>query len=250
MWLARRERLRHGRFLAASGVLIAALVGFAFVFVEIVPITLVAKLQFFKLTVLVMLAASILISGAVVLLLPDGLRRFGEGMLDRRWTGLAVTLALLALVGGLAVRDVGRPGALLFPLRHAATPLGEVEAWARAETPTDALFAIPPSVSTFRTFTRRAVVANYAAFVFTDADMQRWFVRLMDIAPIDPPTTGYGVKPVLDAAYSGHTAEAWQGLRTGYGIDYALVARDTHLPFEIAFENAEWTVYRLPEAAP
>ncbi|MEP0548503.1 MAG: DUF6798 domain-containing protein [Rhodothermales bacterium] len=249
-WLHRRGVLRHGGFLAASGVFIALLCGIAVLFVEIVPVTLVAKLQLFKLTVLVTLVASILVTAAFASLLPDALRRFSEGVLGRRWIGLAVATVLLVLLAGLAVRDVGRPGALLHPLRHQASPLGEVEAWARVATAEDALFATPPSVSTFRTFARRAVVADFTGFVFTDAAMQTWFQRLMDIAPITLPATGVGVKPVLDAAYEQLGPADWQRLQSGYGADYALVARGTRLPFAVAFENAEWTVYRLTGPSP
>ncbi len=249
--LARHGELRHGRFLAAGGAVVAVLCALAVVFVEIVPVTLVAKLQFFKLTVLVTLVASILLLGAFVRLLPASLRRFGDGLLDRRRAGLVTVVVLLVAVLGLAVQGVGRPGDLVFPLQHARTPLGEVEAWARAETDVDALFAIPPSVSTFRTFARRAVVANYAGFVFADRDMQRWFLRLMDVAPIPLPPTGLGVKLGLDAAYHHHTVADWQQLRTSYGIDYVLVERGAgRLPFPVAFENAAWVVYRLPEASP
>ena len=251
VWLARRGALQHGQALAAGGVLVAVLCALAVVFVEVVPVTIVAKLQFFKLTVLVMLVASILATAAVVRLLPAALRAFGGRLLALRRLGLVVTLVLVGLVGVLAVRGDGRPGDGLHPLRHLESPLGEVERWARAETPEDALFAIPPSVSSFRTFARRAVVANYAGFVFTDHDMQRWFARLMDVAPISPPATGYGVKPMLDASYHRRTAADWQRLRTSYGVEYVLVDRSTaRLPFPTAFENEDWTVYRPPEGRP
>ncbi len=231
--------------------LIAELVALAVVFVEIVPVTLVAKLQLFKLTVLVTLVASILTTAAFVRLLPDALRRFGEGCagpaVDRagRRRSSCSRSSPDSPSATWADRERCSTRSATPPRRSARSKRGR-----GLKTPTDALFAIPPSVSTFRTFARRAVVANYAAFVFTDADMQRWFVRLMDVAPIDPPPTGYGVKPVLDAAYHSHSADEWRRLQSGYGIDYALVERGTRLPFEVAFENAEWTVYRLPEAAP
>lgn len=251
IWLARRGVLRHGRALAAGGVLVAMLCTLAIVFVEAVPVTLVAKLQFFKLTVLVMLFATILGTAAVAHLLPPALRRLGAYLLDRRRLGLGIVLLLVGVVGVMAVRGAGRPGAMLHPLRHLESPLGEVETWARTETPVDALFAVPPSVSSFRTFARRSIVANYAGFAFSDRDMQRWFARLMDVAPIPPPPTGYSVKPVLDAAYHRHTAADWRQLQTGYGVGYVLVDRSAvRLPFSVAFENAAWTVYRLPEAAP
>lgn len=253
MMLRRRSSLRHGGFLVISGVLIAMLCAVAVVFVEIVPVTLVAKLQFFKLTVLVTLVTSILLSGGLVAVLPDALHRVGAWLLEQRKAGLAVVLVLLGAVLGLGLRGEGRFGELLFPVHHARTPLGEIEAWAQAETEEDALWAVPPSVSTFRTYARRAVVANYSGFVFSDRDMQRWFLRLMDIAPIPIPETGYGAKPMLDAAYHAQTAADWRQLRRGYGVEYALVERDAAtLPFEVAVENERWRVYRLPapEASP
>ena len=249
-FLARRGVLRHGRALVVAGLLIALLCTLAILFVEVVPVAFVAKLQFFKLTVLVSLVASVLCSGALVLLLPDALRRWGERLLGWQYAGLGLALALCVLVGLLALRGDGRPGALLHPLRHLDTPLGEVERWARAETPTEALFAIPPSVSTFRTGARRAVVANYAGFVFTDRAMDTWFTRLMDVAPIAPPPTGLGVKPVLDAAYHRQPAAAWLQLRSSYGLDFVVAEKPTALPFAVAFENAAWVVYALAEGQP
>ncbi|MEM1042639.1 MAG: DUF6798 domain-containing protein [Bacteroidota bacterium] len=247
--LDRRGALRHGRALAVGGSLVAALCALAVVFVEVVPVTLVAKLQFFKLTVLVNLLCSVLIAAALVHLLPAPLRRTGRWLLEQRRAGLALALGFAFVVGVLAVQGVGRPGALLVPVRHLASPLGEAEQWARAETPPDALFAVPPSVSSFRSFAHRAVVANYAGFVFADRDMQVWFRRLMDLAPISPPETGIGVKPVLDAAYARHEPEAWRRLQSGYGIDYILMPQEAAaLPFRVAFENEGWLVYRLPEA--
>ena len=249
-WLARRGELRHGRALVAGGIVIAVLCAVAVVFVEVVPVTVVAKLQFFKLTVLVTLFCSLLLAAAAARLLPAGLRRLGERVLGARWAGLAATTVLVVVVGAMGGRGTGRPGAMLEPVRHLASPLGEAERWARAETPRDALFAIPPSVSSFRSFARRAVVADFTGFVFTDAAMQEWFERLMDVAPIPPPETGRGVKPVLDAAYHRQPAEAWRQLRSGYGIDYVLVERaEAALPFEVAFENDHWRVYRLAEDA-
>lgn len=247
-WLARRGALRHGRKLAAGGVLIAALCALAVVFTEIVPLAPVAKLQLFKLTVLVNLICALLTTAAAVRLLPASLRRWGEVALAMPRAGLVVVGVLAVVVGWMAAEGVGRPGAMLGPLRHAESPLGEVERWARMETDRDALFAIPPSVSTFRTFARRAVVADFTGFVFTDRDMQRWFERLMDVAPIPPPETGRDVTPVLDEAYHRQPPDAWRRLRSGYGVDYVLVERGgSDLPFETAFENERWRVYRLGE---
>lgn len=247
-WLARRGALRHGRVLAAGGALIATLCALAVVLTELVPVATAAKLQLFKLTVLVNLFCALIATAAAVRLLPAAIRAFGERMLAIQRVGLAVVAGLAVVVGWMAVEDVGRPGAVLEPLRHRDSPLGDVERWARMETPRDALFAIPPSISSFRSHARRAVVADFTGFVFSDRDMQRWFERLMDVAPIPPPESGLGVKPVLDAAYHRQPPDAWRRLRSGYGVDYVLVERGaTDLPFETAFENERWRVLRLGE---
>ena len=247
--LAKRGALRHASALVLGGLVVAALCLCAVVFAEIVPVPFLAKLQFFKLTVLVTLVASILATAAVVLVLPLVLKDLGERVLARPHIGLALTAVLLGLTGILAAQNIGRPGALLHPIRHLESPLGAVEQWAATETSPTALFAIPPSVSTFRSFSRRAVVANFNAFVFTDSAMQEWFQRLMDVAPIPPPSTGAGIKPTLDTAYHRQPASAWRQLRAGYGIEYVLFERSApRLPFAVAFENEEWTVYRLTES--
>ncbi len=248
VWLHRRGALCCGPFLARAGAVVAALWLTSVVFVEGVPVALVAKLQFFTLAVPVVLVATILACGALVRVLPIVARRFSERTLALLDTagGTALAAAVAALVLVLAVQGVGRPGMLVEPLQHRQRALSEAEAWARTHTRQDALFAVPPSVSTFRTSAHRAIAANYAGFVFTDRGMQEWFQRLTDLAPLAPPADGIGIKPALDAAYHGHDPTDWYRLREEYGLDYALLERTAaELPFPVAFENAGWRVYRL-----
>lgn len=216
------------------------------VFVELVPVEIVAKLQFFKLTVPAALIASILISAVIVRWLPKTIRGVGEQLLSWRKLGLVCALALAAIVLMLAVRGAGLPGALMYPIVHQQTELGGVEAWARTQTSDEALFAIPPSVSTFRSFGERSVVANWNAFVFSDRAMQTWYERLMAMAPIDRPARGVNPKPELDSAYGRHTVEEWLDLQARFSIDFALLGAEAELlSFPVAFENQEWVVYDL-----
>jgi hypothetical protein len=140
-------------------------------------------------------------------------------------------------------------GDRLQPLRHQETPLAEAERWAREHTRLDALFAIPPSVSTFRTNARRSVVANYSAFVFTDEAMQTWFERLLAVAPIEPPAIAAGLPPQLDAAYHDHDPSDWEALRAEFGIDFALVRRPAVLAHTLVFENPGWRIFALQPPA-
>ncbi len=243
-WLRRKRRIRHSaeivRFWIVSFILCCASV----VFVEVRPVELVAKLQFFKLTVPSALFASLVLSATIATSLPDGVQALVKRAMSYRKTGLFVAVLLCGVVLLLADRGTGRPGALLYPARHIETELGEVEAWARTQTSADALFAVPPSTGTFRSFGERSVVANWHAFVFDDRAMQTWYERLMDIAPISPAVTGMDAKPALDAAYHAWSGDEWKRLSEQYDIDYLLVRRDESvLDFTQAFQNDEWIVY-------
>ncbi len=246
-WLGRRGRAHHAAEVVRFWTVTLALCAVGVVFVEVVPVEAVAKLQFFKLTVPSALLATLAAAGAVAVALPARLRTLGESLLDQRAVLVAV-VALAAVVFTLALRGVGRPGAMLYPAHHLETPLADAEAWARTATPPDALFAIPPTVGTFRSNARRAVVANWPAFVFGDREMQTWYRRLMAVAPIPPPPPGSDRKPLLDSSYHARTAADWLALRTRFGVDYVLVeARRTRLPFPVAYRNAEWTAHLLED---
>jgi len=242
-WLNRHHRLHHGSTLAWGAGLAVVLIAMAAVLVEVVHNPVVMKLQFLKLTLLLILGASILIAGACVHAMGDLSGRFFDPLFRARTPLLIATLVVGVLITVGSVTGVFL-GDRAHPHRHAETPLSDVERWAVANTATDALFAIPPSVSTFRTYARRSVVANYSAFVFTDADMQRWFERLTDVAPITPPPTAFNVRFVLDRAYHELDAAYWQTLVDRYDMEYILVdARQMALDLPVAFENSAWRVH-------
>ena len=248
LWLARRGGLQHARLLGVTAGLAILLILAGALLVEVAHSSLAAKLQFQKPTLLLVLGAAICISGAVVRAVPPRWRQWGLRMLEMRRTGLALVVVLMVAIGSLSAGG-WILGDRMQPLRHQETPLAEAERWAREHTRVDALFAIPPSVSTFRTTARRSVVANFAAFVFTDEAMQAWYNRLLAVAPIDRPPAGFGLPPVLDAAYHAHDADSWEELREQFGIDFALVRRPLDLPFQIVFENPGWRIYALTAPA-
>lgn len=220
----------------------------AAVFVEVVPVELVGKLQLFKLTVLANVVATLTAAGGAV-------------ALARRWLPAAAVRAAPAgvwLAGGAAAAlllgaaaDQGPLADRVWSRAHAGTPVAAVEAWARAETPRDAVFAVPPSVSSFRTNARRALVANWHAFAFSDAAMRTWYARLQAVAPIRWPGPRADRKPLLDAAYAARTAAQWRAIGTRYGVDYVVAAPGAPaLPFAVAHRVEDWTVYALGAAGP
>ncbi len=224
----------------------------AAVFVEVVPVELVAKLQLFKLTVLANVLATLTAAGgAVAFARAHGTGRLTPGRL--RWGRAALWLsggvAALALIGAAA--GTGPLASRVAPRQHAATPLAAVETWARERTPQGALFAVPPSVGTFRTGAQRALIANWHAFVFDDAAMGEWYARLYAVAPIAAPSPTADRKPLLDAAYAARTAPQWRRIGARYGVDYVVERRGAPpLPFPVAYRNEAWAVYALGAAVP
>ncbi len=247
--LHRRGRLQHTDVLAPVFALIAVCCLVAFVFTEVRPSLFVAQLQLFKMTVLAKLLLVIALCGAVFAYLPDWIARGADRLLATRRLGLALTLAAwLAVLGGIAL-DVGFLRNRARPLAHAGTPVAQVEAWARTQAPRDAVFAVPPSWSGFRSRAERAVVVDFKAFPFRARDARAWFARLTALAPIAlPDRGGPALQDSLDAAFFRQSAPALLGLAGRYGFDYVVRRRPLappHPAFEQVFASEEWIVYRL-----
>ena len=251
VWLRRKQRVFHPNFIRRGFFVIAGICVIGFLATEMVPVLFIAKFQVFKLTVWVKLIMVVLICTAGVTLLPDRLQGFLSALIKRAWPGWAVVglMTGLTLIGW--IQDAPILTRRIQPLVHQQSALGQVEHWVRDHTPKDGIFAIPPSMSTFRSNAQRAVVVTYAAYPYKDEYMQAWYRRILDLAPIDPPHRGMGLKPILDAAYHTHNETAWLALRDRYNLDYLLIDTTQQtwpLSFETVYTQPPWTVYRLPIA--
>ncbi len=138
----------------------------------------------------------------------------------------AAALALLPLVErrGRAERE--------------ARPWYQVQVWARAHTPREALFLTPPYEQGFRVFSERAVVGEWkdgtqqffsAPFAF------EWRARMRQLAA---PGRGYdGLRTARLAA-----------LGRQYGADFVVARVERPLELPRVYANAEWAVYSLAAA--
>lgn len=248
--LRRRGGVRHVRTAGRVLVVIAALVAFYVAMTEGAESLTVAKMQFFRLLVLAKLILLAWASGAAVSLVRAPRRAALARVADRRPWAWAASGSLLALTVALAVADVGRPGAMWKPREHRESDLYRVERWIDAETPRDAVFLVPPSMSAFRAFALRSVAINFKPTTFRDEAMHRWLARLRTVAPAPLPARGgLDWQADLDRAYHAHTPAEWGTLADTFEADYALVdatllqTPPTRLPLA---EAGPWAVYRLP----
>lgn len=223
-----RRGLESLPFVVRSLAFIAALCIFATIFTELHPTLLIAKLQLFKTTVFAKLLLVILVTGAACYVIPSTIRTPLQEVIRWPRIGLAVVLVIWIGVGVAAVHSNGPLRDWIGPFRRAAEPIGYVQNWANRSTNPSAIFAVPPSYSSFRSGAQRTIVINHKAIPFNDADMVTWFNRLMDMAPIDLPRRG-GPETLshLDSAFAALSAEDLMALAERYRFEY--VVRPTAL---------------------
>lgn len=247
VWLRHRGRDRHTAALLTLLATMAGLCTLAFIGTEIRPVLSIAELQLFKVTVLAKVLLLTWIAQAFTTMLPRRIRHGLADLVRFPWLTGAGALGLLTLALVLMIGTLGRVPGLRWS--SAPAPLDRVESWAKATTPRDAVFAIPPSVSSFRSRAERAIVVNFKAFPHRDAAMVTWFQRLQDLAPIGRPRPGgTALLDDLDRAYEQLSLPELNRLAHRYGVTYVL--RTTALPVAPVYSDAHVWVYRLPLEAP
>ncbi len=237
-WRPVRQQLHHRKFLVRILVAIAVFCITGWIFTEIVPVLAIAKLQLFKTTVLAKALLIIVAGSAANALLPHGIRRMLHGGLRHGRIGAIAVAAAWAVAMALTLPENGYLHNRIGPWQRAAAPIGAVQEWVKTHTPRDAVFATPPSLSSFRSEAQRAIVVNHKAIPFTDRHMITWFERLTDLAPVGRPERGApDLLYRLDAAFESLTERQLGELGQQYTFRYVL--RSTPLPEPLfAFRQA------------
>ena len=247
-------RPQHVRLAVRTLVAVAALVVVYVIGTEGLQSLTVAKMQFFRLTLVAKLILLAWAAGAAVALLPSHPRSLAEDLFDSRRFGWTVALLAIAITVSLTLAQIGRPGALWGPRAHRETDVYRAERWISEHTPRDAVVLVPPTTTTFRVHARRAAAVNFKPTTFRDAAMHRWLARILTVAPTDLPDRSGGLGAVtawrasLDSAYAAHTPAEWAALSDTFDADYALVDRSltpTPPAGDPAFATDRWAVYRL-----
>ena len=224
-----------------TGICIVAYVG-----TEVAQSLTIAKLQLFKMTLLIKALMVILIADMLVRLLPARV----TSRLDRLCFTQPRHLAGVFTIGFAAVLLVqpDRLSSKVYPWRASTNPEIELAEWASKNTLPAEVFAVPPSWSAFRSHARRAIVINHKAFPYKDADIRTWFERLQDMAPLQlPEQTDATLLKALDFKYNTLTPTDLEELGFTYSFDY--IIRNTPLPISsslaIVYESQGWFIYKL-----
>ena len=149
---------------------------------------------------------------------------------------LTTALAALAVIGALWASPRGR-GLTLEP--EGGEVEHSLEAWARAKTPVDAVFLVPPYLQRFRLLARRAIVADTKSPPLAPDLLVAWYARLCALVEAATAKTHEQV----EAAYEHLDAQALERVAHHFHADYIVANRALQLPGERVFENAEYAVY-------
>lgn len=122
--------------------------------------------------------------------------------------------------------------------------------WVLANTDKGDVFAIPPSLGTFRMFARRSIVVDWKSAGAYASDIIAWYERVNRVAG----TKALRKRHEADKGYARMDKPRAERLRRDYGVRFVVLEkpRAPGAPFDlgrVAFENGAWVVYDL-EAAP
>jgi len=222
----------RGRVLAAGAlsvaIVVVALILTTYVSKQSSLYFVILKSQPFNVAVLGKTLVLLGCAALVVRFLPKGIHDRWERWIVSRWFSyLMVAFFAVALVWG-------RP----FYAGHSSNPSSvqvtdrldlDLLTWIDLNTPLDAVFSIPPSVSGFQIGSRRAQYVNFKAFPFEALASIEWLRRLNTIAPVDSlEPGGLALLNRFETSYIGRTPSYWRTILEEENIDYIVRARHVH----------------------
>ncbi len=228
---------------------IIAFLGFlAFVGTEVYPSLILAKLQLFKMTIILKMLMVISACTIAVRLLPKLTDKLDHLVFERP---ALLALLLLGAVSMVLIVQPGRFSQKIYAYNKKAIASAQLAEWGRSHADQDEVFAVPPSWSSFRYHAQRAIAINHKAFPYHDRDIPEWFNRIKAMAPgYKPERTDGSLLEILDNRYNALSSQVLEHLSFEYEFDYVIrsspLADDTS-QFELIHKNGDWLVYRLAD---
>jgi hypothetical protein len=130
---------------------------------------------------------------------------------------------------------------------HPINSFDRLGTWARANTPPDAVFIVPPYTDSFRLVAERAIVVDFKTFAAQGLDVLEWRHRLDDLSGGRSLTLGAAYYTQLHEAFTQLSAEQFVSLCKKYKARYVVVERSQTplLGFTEVYENDQYFLYQL-----
>jgi hypothetical protein len=103
-------------------------------------------------------------------------------------------------------------------------------AWAKRNTPTSAIFLVPPDESEFRYYAQRAIVVNFKAVPQLSSELREWQTRLKEVLGVDDLHAalprGYAkIGPAMARLYAQRSADQLIDVAHKYHAGYVVTTR-------------------------
>ena len=160
--------------------------------------------------------------------------------------GLAVGLVAAAIALTAYTRDQGLFGwrALKaeFVWSDLQTPEADIARAAKANSPPDALWLVPPRFESFRAIANRAVVADFTSIPFQDMAMREWRER-MEALYTPGDSTGFQASHTMTENY--RRGIDWRQAAERYGATHAVLFEGTPWSGDVLYSNGTYKLVRL-----
>ena len=232
-----------------------------YIFVEIIPLRLMAFARPFRLLFIVKWLGLIMIAGAMARFLREKgnraltlIHKIKPGFVYAVVIVVVGMMILLSIIYYTPLNNI-LPGktvaaikGIMPELRYADLRTLEVEAarFARGNTPEDAIFLTPPVFGKFRLVARRALVVDWRSFPFQDRAMVEWRQRIFDCYGV-PGFVGHYAREELNGNYKKIRDSVILELRKKYGFAYAVLYQETPTKFPVIYENRKYKILHLRE---
>ena len=121
-------------------------------------------------------------------------------------------------------------------------PWADVQSFAQAHTPKDALFIIPPYLNDFGIYSKRATLGDWAegsSIIYLDNDYaKRWFERMEDL--------GWKTIWGAESGYNSLTTEALVAASKKYNAQYVVTEKPKTFDLPVMYENNKFILYEVP----
>ena len=160
--------------------------------------------------------------------------------------GLAVVLVIAAIATTTLTRANGLFGweALKaeFVWSDLQSPEADIARAAKANSPADALWLVPPRFESFRVIANRAVAADFTSIPFQDMAMREWRQRMEALyAPGD--ATGFKASHAMTENY--RKGIDWQAAASQFGASHAVLFEETPWTGPVLYTNGTYKLVPL-----
>jgi hypothetical protein len=176
-------------------------------------------------------------------------KKYRLQLITRKFSGIL----LIAVAGFILYKSIGKTYNL--PFYQTASDEIDICQLAKANSPTNALFLIPPTLSEFRYYSQRSSYIDYKAIVHQKSALVNWYSRIKQIYNIDQtlPQKGHQLSNLAHQNYLNlnetdilKLVSTTKNTTPSSGdIGYFLTTAAHHLRFPIIAQNKSYIIYTL-----